>query len=281
MVTGGASGIGRATVESFLEQGWSVLATDINPESGVRLTDELAHWSTAGRLAFKCGDVSNETDIADAINGTVEAFGRLDAVINNAGIGGAFGPITEIGVEDWDYTFAVLTRGVFLGVKHGARVMQAHSRGGSIVNIGSVAGLIGDAGPQAYSAAKAAVVHFSRVAAGELAPHRIRVNAVCPGFVSTPLNPTHGRTAEELALAKPWPDEGAPSDLADVITFLAGDRSRYVTGQSIAVDGGLTGIGPRIGEALGVNSRNIGAVGVNRGSTGQRSTVHRKITRKD
>jgi NAD(P)-dependent dehydrogenase (short-subunit alcohol dehydrogenase family) len=278
IVTGGASGIGRATVEAFLEQGWSVLAVDLNPESGTRLIDELADWSRRGRLAFSRADVSDEADVSGAVTAAVDTFGGLDAMVNNAGVGGAFGPITEIEVEDWDYTFAVLCRGVFLGTKHAARAMQAAGRGGSIINIGSVAALIGDAGPQAYSAAKAAVVHLSKVTAGELAPHRIRVNAVCPGFVSTALNPTRDRTMAELAMAKPWPDEGTVADLADVITFLAGDRSRYVTGQAIAVDGGLSGVGPRIGEALGLNSRALGVVGVNRGSTGARATVRRKLT---
>ena len=201
-------------------------------------------------------------------------------MINNAGIGGAFGPITEIEVDDWDYTFGVLARGVFLGIKQGAKAMQEQGTGGAIVNIASIAGLSGGAGPQAYSAAKAAVINLGRAAAAELASHRIRVNTVCPGLILTPLLASGGRDLEAaLPDIQPWPEAGRPEDIAEVITFLVSDAARFITGEDIAVDGGVTAVGPRIGDAVGGNPGMRGLVGVARGSTGQESVVRRRVAR--
>ena len=134
------------------------------------------------------------------------------SLFNNAGVGGAIGPLTETTTEDWDYTFDVLARGVFLGIKHGARIMKEQGRGGSIINTASIAGLSGDGGPLVYSAAKAAVISVSKSAAVELARDRIRVNAICPGFIATPLASAAGRDADsvknDFAKGQPWPDYG-------------------------------------------------------------------------
>ncbi len=278
VVTGGANGIGRATVARFLAEGWSVIGTDLNEKAGEELLAGFADEVTAGRLAFVRGDVSVEEDVAAAVSAAVTLTGRLDCMVNNAGIGGAFGPITETAVEDWDYTFAVLSRGVFLGVKHAARVMRTQPDGGSIVNIGSLAGLTGDAGPQVYSAAKASVIHMTRVFATELGRYRIRVNCVCPGAVATRLNPSASRQFEgtELARMQPLPYVGQPEHLADVIYFLGSDSSAFVTGQYLAVDGGLEAAGPRLGEYLGTDPRAGGLIGVNHGTTGVKTTVHGK-----
>jgi NAD(P)-dependent dehydrogenase (short-subunit alcohol dehydrogenase family) len=276
VVTGGANGIGQATVARFLTEDWSVVATDLNDKAGKELLDAFADEVTMNRLAFVRGDVSVEEDVATAVSAAVTLTGRLDCMVNNAGIGGAFGPITETAVEDWDYTFAVLSRGVFLGVKHAARVMRTQPDGGSIVNLGSLAGLTGDAGPQAYSAAKASVIHMTRVFATELGPHRIRVNCVCPGPVATRLNPSASRQFEgtELARMQPLPYVGQPGHLADVIYFLGSGRSAFVTGQYLAVDGGLEAAGPRLGDYLGTDPRTSGLIGVNHGTTGVKTTVY-------
>jgi NAD(P)-dependent dehydrogenase (short-subunit alcohol dehydrogenase family) len=278
LVTGGASGIGRATAERLLASGWNVVVADYHAAAGEAL---LAAWSDrwAGReprLAFVTADVSREGDVEAAVARAVETFGGLDCVVNNAGVGGAFGPVTEIAVEDWDYTFAVLVRGVFLGTKHGARVMKTQGRGGAIVNLASIAGLVGGLGPQAYSAAKAAVVNFGRVVAVELAQHRIRVNTVSPGIIRTPLAES-GRRDLDAAMqgVQPWPDVGCPDDVAAVIEFLAGDGARFVTGENVAVDGGLMAGGPRLGDLIGGNPALRGLVGVNRGSTGLGHTARR------
>ncbi len=277
VVTGAASGIGLATTECLLERGWAVVAADMNAESGAKL---LETQSAAGeRLAFQQCDVSREADMAAVAQVAVERFGRLDAWVNNAGVGGAFGPITEIEVEDWDFTFAVLVRGVYLGVKHAARAMTAAGQGGAIVNLGSIAGLGGGGGAQAYSAAKAAVINLTKLVAVELAPQRIRVNAVCPGVIQTPmLGQSDEAVLGHLSDAQPWPELGRPRDVAEAIAFLVGEESRFVTGTELVVDGGLTAAGPRIESLLGDPVKR-GLVGVNRGTSGEKSQLHRKLPR--
>jgi len=154
VITGAASGMGLATAERFVAEGAKVVIADFNADAGRAAAEALG---PAARFT-RC-DVSVEDDVAAAVALATDAFGRLDVMFNNAGIGGAFGPITELEVDHWDATFAVLVRGVFLGTKHAARVLIEQGEGGSIINTASVAGLGGGAGPQAYSAAKAAVVN--------------------------------------------------------------------------------------------------------------------------
>jgi len=275
LITGGASGIGRATVERLLAGGWSVVAADFNETNGKAA---LAAWEPRhrGRVAFVRADVSREPDVEAAVRRAVEVFGGLDFVFNNAGVGGAFGPVTELEVDDWDYTFAVLVRGVFLGTKHAARMMQAQGRGGAIVNTGSVAGLAGGGGPQAYSAAKAAVIHFTRMIAAELAPHRIRVNSISPGVIHTPLVDTGKRDVHAaIAGIQPWAEVGQPDDIARVVEFLAGDGARFITGENVVIDGGLMAAGVRLEDRLGGNPGLRGKAGVNRGTTGEAHSVKR------
>jgi NAD(P)-dependent dehydrogenase (short-subunit alcohol dehydrogenase family) len=273
VVTGGASGIGRATVERFLAESWDVVAADLNAENGERLVDAMEADGYKGRIGFVRADVSVEADVAAAVGAAAEHYGRLDCMVNNAGVAGAFGPITEMEVEDWDYTFAVLTRSVFLGIKHAARLMQAQGRPGSIVNTASVAGLGGGAAPPAYSAAKAAVLNLTRLTAVELAPHRIRVNAVNPGVIKTQIQ-RPGALEDLLGDVQPWPEVGEPDQVASVICFLAGDGAGFITGESVTVDGGLLAAGPRLRSRNDPGSR--GYVGVSRGNTGQETVVRRR-----
>jgi NAD(P)-dependent dehydrogenase (short-subunit alcohol dehydrogenase family) len=269
IVTGGGSGIGRASALTFLREGARVVIGDLN-EASLAETAALAKAKGgADRLVSLRVDVSAEQDVAGLVALGVERFGGLDCLFNNAGVGGAFGPIGETTVEEWDFTFAVLVRGVFLGIKHGAARMKAQGRGGSIVNTASIAGIGGGAGPHAYSAAKAAVANLSRSVSAELAAHRIRVNAIAPGMIKTPL--AMGRREEawdRLAREKqPWPDLGLPEHIADTALFLASDDSRFITGQVIVVDGGLTAMGPDLfGHEAG--SRLLRKAGLNTGSTG-------------
>jgi NAD(P)-dependent dehydrogenase (short-subunit alcohol dehydrogenase family) len=276
LITGAASGIGLAAVDRFLRGGWSVVASDYNAAAGEALRPHWAGLCADGAQAhFVRADVSVEADVAAAVDLAVDRVGRLDCVINNAGIGGAFGPITDIDVADWDHTFAVLVRGVFLGIKHGARVMKAQGRG-SIVNTGSIAGISGGSGPQAYSSAKAAVLNLTRAAALELAPLRIRVNSVSPGVIRTPLAESGGRdVVAAMADIQPWPDPGQPDHIASVMEFLAGEGAAFVTGENIVVDGGLLAGGARLDDRIGGNPAARGLVGVNRGSTGERHSVRR------
>ncbi len=245
VVTGGASGIGRATVLRFLAAGAKVAVGDLNVDNADGL---IADVGDPSRLHFVRTDVAEEVDVEALIGAAVERFGRLDVMFNNAGVGGAFGPLTDIDVADWDRTFAVLMRSVFVGTKHAARVMIAQGHGGSIINTASVAGLVGGSGPLAYSAAKASVVNFTFNAAVELARHRIRVNAICPGMIRTPL--AVGRHADavwdKMTTIQPWPDSGAPEDIAALALYLAGPDSSFMTGEAIRCDGGLLAAGPRV-----------------------------------
>jgi len=277
VVTGGGSGIGRATVLRLLEADHRVVVADMNAETAAA-TAELA--AAPDRVAVAAVDVRDEEAVAAALAMAVDRFGGLSAVVNNAGVGGAFGAITEIESADWDYTFEVLVRGVFYGVKHAARIMQAQGRGGSIVNVASVAGLTGGLGPVPYSAAKAAVVNFTKAVSIELAADRIRVNAVLPGAISTPLV-HHGRperAEDKLAATQPWPAAGRPEHIASAISFLAGGESEFVTGEALVVDGGLTaaGPGPAFAERLGNDPRLRGMAGVNHGTTGVPSVVRNR-----
>ncbi|MBK6411596.1 MAG: SDR family oxidoreductase [Sphingopyxis sp.] len=275
LVTGGASGIGLASVHWFLDRGWNVVAADLNEQSGETLTSSVG---SPANFRFIKTDVSQEDEIVAAVDCAVDSFGRLDCLVNNAGIGGAFGPVTEIETEDWDYTFEILVRGVFLGTKHGSRAMIRQGEGGSIVNTASVGGLRSGGAPQAYSAAKAAVIMFGQSSAAELATNRIRVNTVCPGVIATPLvGASAEQISDDLRGIQPWPDIGQPEDVAEVIGFLASDAARFITGAAIPVDGGLLAAGMRLDEAFGNNAGLRGLVGVNRGTTGGKSTVRRRI----
>jgi NAD(P)-dependent dehydrogenase (short-subunit alcohol dehydrogenase family) len=276
VVTGGASGIGFETARRFLEEGARVLIGDFNAETGAAAAARLESDGFGGKVGFKRVDVAHEPDVEALMAEATNAFGGLDIVFNNAGIVGAIGPIVETNVEHWDATFAVMTRGVFLGVKHAARIMIDRG-GGSIINTASIAGMASGVLPTAYSAAKAAVVSFTRNAAAELAEYRIRVNAVCPGVIFTPLM-HHGR--EELAEAamreiQPWPDRGEPQHVASAVLYLASDDSAFVTGEAHVVDGGYLANGLLRVHPLPGAKRKADYAGITYGMTGQPRDVRR------
>jgi NAD(P)-dependent dehydrogenase (short-subunit alcohol dehydrogenase family) len=278
LVTGGASGMGRATVARFLDRGFSVVIADLNQDVAEKAIAEIAEQGAGDRVTFVRTDVSAETDFEEAVAKTVETYGRFDALVNAAGVGGAFGPLTDIDVEDWDYTFDVLLRSVFLGIKHAGRVMRTQGTGGSIVNFGSVAAHAGGLGVQPYSVAKAAVLHLTRVASVEFAADRIRINAVSPGIIQTPLIGLDEKDlAPVLGTVQPLPYAGEPDFVAGVVSFLASDDARFITGENITVDGGMVAAGPQLGDMVNNNPALRGLVGVNRGSTGERSTIRRKV----
>ncbi len=240
IITGGASGIGAATVRRFVAEGARVLIADTQVEPGEALAREL------GDSALFCKvDVTQEDDVRGAVGACTEAWGRLDCIFNNAGFGGALGPIESTSVEDFDITFDVLLKGVFLGIKHATPVMRAQG-GGSIISTGSVAGLKTGESPHLYSVAKAAVIHLTKSVALELGAYDIRVNCICPGIVATPLAAGRpGASAESLermaaglTKAQAMGRIGQPEDIANAALWLASDESSWVTGTAQVVDGG-------------------------------------------
>ena len=162
VITGGASGMGRATVLRFLDEGARVVIADFNAETGAETVEMAREAGHQANVRFIRTDVAVEADIEAMMACALDQFGGLDVVFNNAGVGGAIGPLTETTVDAWDYTFDVLGKGVFLGMKHAARIMIERGTAGSIINTASIAGLSGDAGPVIYSAAKAAVISLTK-----------------------------------------------------------------------------------------------------------------------
>ncbi len=240
VITGGASGIGEASVRLFINEGARVVIADMQQERGQALAAELGDSAV-----FVSCEVRQEDQVKGAIDAAVNTWGRLDCVFNNAGFGGALGRLEDIPADEFDMTFDVLVKGVFLGMKHAIPVLQKQG-GGSIINTGSIAGVTAGRGPLVYSAAKAAVIHMSKTAAMPLGEDKIRVNCICPGYIATPLSAnTVGRPdsliedrLDSYVDRQPIPRAGMPDDIAQMAMFLASDRASFVTGQSIVVDGG-------------------------------------------
>jgi len=240
VITGGASGIGEATTRRFVAEGAKVLIADMQQKRGSSLAKELGNNAT-----FVSVEVRKETEVQTAVETAVDKWGRLDCMFNNAGFGGALGPIEDIPVEEFDMTFDVLVRGVFLGMKHAIPIMRKQ-KCGSIINTGSISAITAGRGPLIYSAAKASVHHLSQVTAISVANSSIRINTIVPGYIATPLSQnTVGKPdalIEEHLEGQPFPQPiprvGRPNDIAELAMFLASDRSTFITGQAIVVDGG-------------------------------------------
>lgn len=273
IVTGGASGMGRATVMRFLSDGARVVVADLNEANGAETLAVAKAQGHADAIAFVRCDVAREKDVTAVVAEAVRRFGRLDIAYLNAGVGGAFGPIAETSVEDWDYTFAVLVRSVFLGMKHCSLAMKKFGNGGVILVTASIAGMVGGGGSHAYSSAKAAVISLIENVAAELGPHRIRVVGIAPGVISTPLL-HRGKPERYEAQFKrqPWPDRGEPDVIADVASFLVSDEARFITGETVKVDGGLLAQGVAL-FGTGRDSTFLRSAGVNRGTTGEAMVV--------
>jgi NAD(P)-dependent dehydrogenase (short-subunit alcohol dehydrogenase family) len=250
VVTGAASGIGKATALRLASEGAWVVAADIDAVGGEALSRE-----SEGRIVFKQTDVCIDGDIRELMDFAARRSGGVDVLFNNAGAGGARETIDEIDAASWDRTMNLLLRSVALGIRHVVPHMVARG-GGSIVNTASVAALSAGMAPTAYSVAKAGVLHLSKVAAADLARHRIRVNAICPGFIKTNIFATslevpgalRDRVNDVIAgfaeQAQPVARGGRPEDIAGAVAFLASDDAAFVTGTHLLVDGGIL-VGPR------------------------------------
>ncbi|MBB3892641.1 NAD(P)-dependent dehydrogenase (short-subunit alcohol dehydrogenase family) [Phenylobacterium haematophilum] len=246
LITGGASGIGLGTVELFVAEGAQVVAADIQDEKGAMLEKRFP-----GQVVYAHCDVTSEAEIEAALQKAKTEFGGLDILFNNAGISDRMTSIGEITADGWSWIFDILVRGPALGMKHAVPLMLERG-GGSIINTASIAGLQAGFGPIAYSTAKAGVIHMSRVAAAQLSPQKIRVNAICPGLIATSIfgasfglprevaDQMAARVAENAAAAQPVPKAGLPDDIAQAALYLASDAAAFVSGTHLVVDGGIT-----------------------------------------
>jgi len=239
LVTGGSSGIGRATALVFAREGAMVVVADLVVEGGEATVQAIK--KAGGDAAFVKCDVSKASDVEALIKKTVDTYGRLDCAFNNAGVG-PFGTTAECTEEDWDITINVNLKGVWLCMKY--EILQMLSQGGGvIVNTASVGGLIGTPGIAAYTASKHGVVGLTKTAALEYVQAGIRVNAVCPGTVLTPLVErglgTDPAMKDALLSKHPIGRFGKAEEIAEAVVWLCSDAASYVTGVAFPVDGGV------------------------------------------
>ena len=280
VITGAASGIGRGTVDLFVAEGAKVIAADIQDDKGARIEEDHK-----GNARYVRCDVSEESDIANAVAAATTHFGRLDVLFNNAGTGGARDAADGVTAEGFDSVMHLHVRAALFGMKYAVPAMRAQG-GGSIITTASVAGLQAGYGPVLYSIAKAAIVHMTHVTAAQLGSSNIRVNCICPGLIATnifaqglgiPSQLAETRIdaiAEAAKNSQPIPRGGRPRDIAEAALYLASDGSGFVTGHALVVDGGLT-LGPSgmaqlsafmpIVQALGVDADTLAQLAAGRG----------------
>ena len=267
VITGAASGIGRGTVDLFVKEGARVIAADIQDDKGARIEEEHK-----GHAVYVRCDVSQEADIALAIETATRKFGRLDCLFNNAGTGGARDAADGVTAEGFDSVMHLHVRAALFGMKYAVPAMKAQG-GGAIITTASVAGLQAGYGPILYSIAKGAIIHMTKVTAAQLAQHRIRVNCICPGLIATnifaqglgmPSQLAETRLdaiAQAASSSQPIQRGGRPRDIAEAALYLASDGSDWVTGQALTVDGGLT-LGPSGADQLSAFAPIVQALGV-------------------
>ncbi|MES2260285.1 MAG: SDR family oxidoreductase [Pseudomonadota bacterium] len=256
LITGAASGIGAQAARTFAAEGALVVLSDINTQAGEQLAREL-------NADFVAADVSIEAQVQAAVARAVALHGRLDCMVNNAGMIGVVGSILDTRAEDWQRTLSVLLDSVFYGIKHAGTQMRAQGDGGTIVSLSSLAGLVGGVGPQVYSVAKAGVIALTRGAASELAQYDIRVNAVAPDLVVTPLvDQVYGdraSTVERACAKSPLGSAAVAEEIAQTLVYLASDEGRHVSAHTVVVDSGQSTAGSSASAAI--HDRQAGFVG--------------------
>ncbi|TVX89694.1 SDR family NAD(P)-dependent oxidoreductase [Paenibacillus agilis] len=237
VVTGGAKGIGEATAKLFIEKGAKVVVADFSDE-GEQIVQALKEMG--GEALFVKTDVSKEADIQHLVTETVRHFGKLDIMVANAGIGDS-APIHELGLDRWQKMIDINLTGVFLSDKYAIEQMLKQDTGGVVVNMASMLGHIGQVNGTAYTAAKAGVVNLTRTLGVTYAKQGIRVNAVCPGYIDTPLlSQASEETRNKLIAGHPIGRLGRADEIAKAILFLASDDSSFMVGANLLVDGGYT-----------------------------------------
>ncbi|MEW6557601.1 MAG: 3-oxoacyl-[acyl-carrier-protein] reductase [Elusimicrobiota bacterium] len=237
IVTGGAQGIGKAIAEKLADNGCKVVIVDVQEEIAKNIADEITKLKNIETLALKI-DVSSSAETEQMVKKTVEKFGKIDIIINNAGIT-RDNLLIRMSDEEWDKVLAINLKGVFNCSKAVAKIMMKQ-RSGKIVNIASVVGLMGNAGQANYSASKGGVVALTKTLARELASRNINVNAVAPGFIKTAMtDKLSDDQKKKLTDLIPLLRLGEPQDVANVVAFLCSDESSYITGEIISVNGGM------------------------------------------
>ena len=243
IVTGAASGLGAASARRLAEEGACVMLTDRAVAEGEKIAESIV--TIGGKAAFMAHDVTSEEDWSAVVTATLKAFGRLDILVNNAGVSGGGSPILEQSLENWRALLAINLDGVFLGMRAaGAAMAEA---GGSIINLSSILGKVGQAGAGAYCASKGGVLMLTKAAAVEWAPLRIRVNSVHPGYIDTPMvsgflhEAENGNELREMIITRhPLGRLGLAREIADGVVFLASDEASFMTGAELVIDGGYT-----------------------------------------
>jgi NAD(P)-dependent dehydrogenase (short-subunit alcohol dehydrogenase family) len=275
VITGAASGIGRASVDLFVAEGARVIAADVQDDKGARIEEDHK-----GRARYVRCDVMQETEIKFAVESAKTHFGRLDILFNNAGTGGVRETTEDVTAEGFDSVMHLHVRAALFGMKYAVPLMR-EQKGGSIISTASVAGLRTGYGPMLYSTAKAAIIHMTHACAATLGPENIRINCICPGFIATnifarsfgvPSQLAEQRIdaiAEAASTAQPIPRGGRASDIAEAALYLASDGASFVNGHALVVDGGITLgasdaarlalFGPII-QALGVDAEALAAI---------------------
>ena len=245
LVTGAASGLGAETARRLAREGAQVVLSDRNHELGAEIALEIT--GDGGDALFVPHDVALEADWQAVIAATLARYGKLDVLINNAGIASNGGELMTHTLADWRTMMSINLDGVFLGMRYGGEAIAAGGRGGSIVNLSSILGKVGFPGAAAYSASKGGVLLLTKAAALEWAPLNIRVNTVHPGFIETPMVATAIRESEnanemrdQLIAAHALGRLGMPREIADAMIFLASDESSFMTGAELVIDGGYT-----------------------------------------
>ncbi|MDA1188172.1 MAG: glucose 1-dehydrogenase [Chloroflexi bacterium] len=240
IITGGASGMGVAYVRLFTKEGARVVSADVQDDMGKQVVQEVK--KDGGEAVYMHLDVTNEKEWQSVIAATVKQYGKLDVLVNNAGVGGGFAPLHEYLEKDWDQVMAVNSTGVFLGTKHAIPEMRKVG-GGSIINVSSIYGLVGTDSGAAYPASKGAVRIFSKAAAIQYAKENIRVNSLHPGFIDTPqaVSLVHDPVERKKLIDRtPLGWIATPEHIAWGGLFLASDESSYITGTELVIDGGIT-----------------------------------------